>query len=359
MQFILDFEEIDKSSLNVVGGKNANLGEMIKAGMNVPPGFAITTHSYLSFITEAGLKRKIYKILSNLDPSDVQTLNTASSEVRELIDAASMSADIRSAIGRAYSQFCCKYGSEMIPVAVRSSATAEDLPTASFAGQQDTYLGVKGSDQVIESVQKCWGSLFTPRAISYRIKNEFPHDKVLISVGVQKLIDSKAAGVMFTLNPTNGDPSKVVIEGNWGLGETVVSGEVNPDRFVIDKVIMEINEITTSAKHIECIYDYERGEVVNAEMEAGRQCKCCLDDQELRELVRLSKAIERHYRCPQDIEWAIDRNLPFPDNIFIVQSRPETIWSQKKPEPKLKGMTGRWGEIVFNTLVKSHAPDPD
>ena len=149
-------------------------------------------------------------------------------------------------------------GVESLPVAVRSSATAEDLPTASFAGQQDTYLWIQGADQVVEKFSAA-GPAFTPRAIDYRIKNDFPHEKVLISVGVQKMVNSKAAGVMFTLNPTDGDLSKVVIEGSWGLGETVVSGSVNPDKFVVDKIMMETTERTISTKHIECVYDPEKG----------------------------------------------------------------------------------------------------
>ena len=162
------------------------------------------------------------------------------------------------------------------------------------------------------------------------MKNDFPHDKVLISVGVQKMVNSKAAGVMFTLNPTNGDISKVVIEGSWGLGETVVSGSVNPDKFVVDKVMLEINERTISTKHIECVYDLEKGQVVNADIDSEMQCTCCLEDQEIKELVKTAKIIESHYGWAMDIEWAIDKDFTFPKNIFIVQARPETVWSQRQ-----------------------------
>jgi pyruvate,water dikinase len=172
------------------------------------------------------------------------------------------------------------------------------------------------------------------------MKNDFPHDKVLISVGVQKMVNSRAAGVMFTLNPTNGDVSKMVIEGSWGLGETVVSGSVNPDKFVVDKVLMEINERKISTKHIECVYDVEKGEVVHADLEPEKQCKCCLNDQEIKELVKMASAIEQHYGCPQDIEWAIDNDLPFPENLFIVQSRPETVWSQREKGPIIGTKSG-------------------
>jgi pyruvate,water dikinase len=337
---VLNFDDVDKNSLANVGGKNASLGEMIKAGIRVPPGFAVTTDAYLNFITETGIKDRIYGILSDLDVGDVDALNNASTEVQQLITNASMSNDVGKDLAESYSQLCEQCRAEAVPVAVRSSATAEDLPTASFAGQQETYLWVEGKERVIERIQNCWASLFTPRAVSYRVKNDFAHDKVLISVGVQKMVNSKAAGVMFTLNPTNGDPSKVVIEGNWGLGETVVSGSVNPDKFVVDKVVMETNERTISTKHIECVYDPEKGEVINAELDSDRQCRCCLEDREIMELVNIAKNIEAHYGCAMDIEWAIDKDLSFPENVFIVQARPETVWSQRKEESVIGKKSG-------------------
>jgi pyruvate,water dikinase len=238
----------------------------------------------------------------------------------------------------------------VVPVAVRSSATAEDLPTASFAGQQDTYLWIEGTDKIIENVRKCWASLFTPRAIAYRIKNNFEHEKVFISVGVQKMVNSRAAGVMFTINPTNGDISKVLIEGSWGLGETVVSGSVNPDKFIVDKVMMEINERSISTKHIECVYDVEKGEVVNADVGEDMQCKCCMEDREIKALVKVAKQIEAHYGRAMDIEWAIDKDFSFPDNMFIVQARPETVWSQREVKSKMGGKTGR--QLLMEQAMK-------
>ena len=340
MNHILNFEILDKTSLPMVGGKNASLGEMIKAGIRVPPGFAVTTDSYLSFITDTGIKDTIFDILSKVRRDDVSSLNDASAEIQSLISNTPMDDDVQAAIGSGYSQLCQKCNVEDVPVAVRSSATAEDLPTASFAGQQDTYLWVVGAENVINSVRKCWASLYTPRAIDYRNKNNFPHEKVLISVGVQKMVNSKAAGVMFTLNPTNGDPSKVLIEGSWGLGETVVSGSVNPDKFVVDKVMMETSEKTISVKHIKCVHDPDGGEVIDVDVEEDMQAKCCLEELELKKLVEIAKNIEAHYGRPMDIEWAIDEDFPFPESIFIVQARPETVWSQRKKEPLLGKKTG-------------------
>ncbi len=340
MEYVINFQKVGKQDVPRVGGKNASLGEMINAGIRVPPGFAVTTESYLKFITDKGLKEKIFSLLSGLDPEDVKRLNQASDTIQEMIKEIAILEDIRNAIIDEYGCLCKEGHMEDIPVAVRSSATAEDLPTASFAGQQDTYLWIKGCDDVIDKVQCCWASLFTPRAISYRIKNRFPHDKVLISVGVQKMVNSRSAGVMFTLNPTDGDLSKVVIESSWGLGETVVSGDVTPDKFVIDKILMEASEKVISRKHIEAIFDDKSGKVITRDVPEDRQQECSLEDKEILELVRVAKEIEKHYGMPMDIEWAIDRDIPFPDNIFIVQARPETVWSQKKKESVIGGKSG-------------------
>ena len=340
MEFILNFEAVNGRSLPLVGGKNSSLGEMIQAGIRVPPGFAVTTDSYLAFITDAGIKEKILDIVSHLDPDDMESINQASDAVQSLIVSAPMPEPIGAAIREAYAELCRICSMEFTPVAVRSSATAEDLPTASFAGQQETYLWIQGAAQVVDRVQRCWASLFTPRAISYRIKNHFPHEKVLISVGVQKMVNAKAAGVMFTLNPTDGDLSKVVIEGSWGLGETVVSGSVNPDKFVVDKVVMETTDRTISTKHIQCVYDPDKKEVVNADVDADMQCTCCLDDREVKKLVEMGKTIETHYKRAMDIEWAIDKGFPFPENIFILQARPETVWSQRKAKSVIGAKTG-------------------
>jgi len=350
MDLILDFRNLNKGSLPLVGGKNASLGELINAGIRVPPGFAVTTESYSVFMDKAGINKPIFNLLAALNPDNIDALNRAAEEVRDMIKTAVIPDDVQKTIGEAYCRLCedCAVGA--LPVAVRSSATAEDLPTASFAGQQDTYLWITGADRVIESVRKCWASLYTARAISYRVKNNFPHEKVLISVGVQKMVNSRAAGVMFTLNPTDGDISKVVIEGSWGLGETVVSGSVNPDKFVVDKVMGEINDRTISTKHIECVFDVEKGETVDADVDEDLQCICCLEDLEIKELVKTAKIIEAHYGRAMDIEWAIDKDFSFPENIFIVQARPETVWSQRPKASKIGAKSGR--QLLLEQAMK-------
>lgn len=350
MAYTLNFNHLNMNSVPQVGGKNASLGEMIQAGIRVPPGFAVTTDGYLHFISGSGIEDEIHRILSEMEAGDISGQNNASQKIQRLIREAFMAKVIRAEIDHAYGELCKSCQAESLPVAVRSSATAEDLPMASFAGQQDTYLWISGVDQIVEKVQDCWASLFTARAIDYRIKNKFPHEKVLISVGIQKMVNSKAAGVMFTLNPTDGDLSKVVIEGSWGLGETVVSGSVNPDKFVVDKIIMETTEKTVSTKHIECVFDPERQEVIDAEVDPGLQCVCCLEEREVKELVKLGKIIEQHYGRPMDIEWAIDKDLGFPKNIFIVQARPETVWSRRKTQSVLGKKSGR--QLLMEQAMK-------
>ena len=332
--YTLWFDKAGKEAIGLVGGKNASLGELIRADIPVPPGFSVTTETYSEFLSGGKLKEKIESLLSQIDIQDVSSLENASKVIRQLMAEATFSKRIEEEISFNYQALAQVFDVPDLPVAVRSSATAEDLPGASFAGQQDTFLWVQGNDDVLKKIKLCMASLFTPRAISYRIKMGFPHEKVLISVGVQKIVDARAAGVMFTLNPTNGDPSKVVIEGNWGLGETVVSGICNPDKYVVDKVTKEIDR-KVSAKECECIYDPVRGGVAHVDTPPDRREIPCIEDQEILELARYAKRVEEYYGCPQDIEWAIDKHRPFPLNIFMVQSRPETIWSQQKKEPVL------------------------
>jgi len=336
MKYILNFEDLNRDSLPLVGGKNANLGEMIRAGISVPPGFAVSTNSYASFITQAGIKDEIFQILSDVNLNEIKSFDEPSVEVQALINSVLIPDDIQEAIKEGYSCLCDQCCMEILPVAVRSSATAEDLPTASFAGQHETYLWVEGADQVIESVHRCWASLYTPRAISYRIKNSFPHEKVFMSVGVQKMVNSRTAGVMFTLNPLNGDPSKVVIEASWGLGEAVVSGSVNPDKFVVDKVVLSILERSIGDKVTEYTLDKVIKQVVKCKTDNKRQKVACLSDDEIINLTRVGKIIERRFGQPQDIEWAFDKDIMPPDDLFFLQTRPETVWSAKKAEPITK-----------------------
>lgn len=331
---VIWFENLRKTDIPSAGGKNANLGEMLNAGIPIPPGFAVTAYSYQKFISETEISKKMYTILDETikDVNEPKQFEEASQKIRQLIESTPMPKDIKDAIRHAYEELCKRLNTTGVFVAVRSSATAEDLPDASFAGQQETYLNVKGADALIENSVKCWSSLFTPRAIFYRVQKGFEHEKVLISIGVQKMVNSKVAGVMFTINPVTGDPDQIVIEGNYGLGESVVSGAVTPDDYVVDKSTLKIIERRVAKKTLQYIRDPNTGKTVHVEVPPEKQEQPCLSDEEILKLAELAKRIDKHYGTPQDIEWAVDHDLPFPENVFIVQSRPETVWSTKLVE---------------------------
>lgn len=334
IELILWFDTLRNTDVPIVGGKNASLGEMINAKMPVPPGFAITAYAYEKFIKETKISKTIYEIIRKTikDHNNPKQYATASKEIRKLIENTKVPKEIESVIKTAYEKLNKQSKVKNSFVAVRSSATAEDLPDASFAGQQETFLNVKGSEDLLDKVVKCWSSLFTPRAIFYRNEKGFEHDKVFISVGVQKMVNSRAAGVMFSINPVTGDRNEIVIEGNFGLGETVVSGIVNPDDFIIDKESLKIKERRLARKTIQYLRDPKSGQTVHLEIPEKQQKIPCVSDDELNKLSKLAKVIEYHYKKPMDIEWAIDKDLSFPNNIFVVQARPETVWGDKGME---------------------------
>lgn len=351
MTYVVDLNELDRHAIGLVGGKNANLGELLKRGIRVPPGFAVTVDGFLHYLNEAGIKDDLFTLLGEVQTEDTACLDTVSAEIRGLFRQSQMPDAIMAQLRPHYERLEEACSRDGVPVAVRSSATAEDLPNASFAGQQDTFLWVQGVDEVATYVRRCWASLYSSRAISYRVMNGFPHDKVFMSVGVQKMVNSKAAGVMFTLDPANGDRSQVLLEGTWGLGESVASGEVTPDQFRVDKISKEINRRHVSHKHVECIPDPAGGIAKMVPIDDERSDTSCLTDHELRELVRISRLIEDHYGGPQDIEWAIDHDLSFPENVFIVQARPETVWSQKKPVSVFAGKSA--GELLLQRALQT------
>ncbi len=323
------FSDCDSNMIEEVGGKCSSLGELIQAGVRVPPGFAVTTAAYREFMSANTVLHEVEAMLAGIDHDDIARLETVSQEIRERIQQTPFSTRMEDEIAHFYTRLslvCCMPAT---PVAVRSSATAEDLPGASFAGQQDTYLWIRGVDDILDRVRRCTASLFTARAIAYRQKMRFRHTDVGISVGVQKMANSFTAGVMFTLNPSNGDRSSVVIDANFGFGESVVSGEVTPDQFRVNKVSLEVMERNISDKTILYTVDHKAHKTVKAEVPDERRKVQSVTDEELTELARMAKAIERHYGRPMDIEWAIDKDMPKGSNVFILQARPETVWSGK------------------------------
>lgn len=343
-EYILAFNRIGKDDHNRVGGKCASLGEMTQAGVAVPPGFAVTTDAYEAMLDHHGLRTEMERHLQSIDPENIDAVDRAAQAIRVRIRSHHLPEAVEQAIRDAYAAM-----GDSAPVAVRSSATAEDLPDASFAGQQDTYLWVRGADDVVSKVRDCWASLFTTRAVAYREKNRIPHIDVLMSVGVQKMVNAKAAGVAMTLDPGTGDRTRIIIDASWGLGEMVVSGVVTPDNFTVEKVLEEIIDRKISDKHVELVGDPTLGEAVEREVDDARRKLPSLSDAEVLAVARLAKRLEKQNKCPQDVEWAIDADLPEGENLLALQSRPETIWSQKKTEkPKSSYATGIMG--IVNTL---------
>jgi pyruvate,water dikinase len=326
------FQDCRNDAVALVGGKCASLGELINSGVRVPPGFAVTTHAYRQFMDESGLTEQVAALVDGLDPRDADALETASRAVRRVIDEAPFSTEMEDVIAEQYRRLSVQCCMPATPVAVRSSATAEDLPGASFAGQQDTYLWIRGVDDLLACTKRCISSLYTGRAIAYRLRNGFRHAEVAIGVGVQKMAHAYCAGVMFTLNPSNGDRSSIVIDSNFGFGESVVSGEVTPDHFVVNKVSLEIQQRTISRKQVAYILDSKAQKTSACEVPPERQTVQSLIDDEITELAWMGKQIEKHYGRPMDIEWAVDKNLPAGGNIFILQARPETVWSARGAE---------------------------
>jgi pyruvate,water dikinase len=332
-ELILWFEDIRKEDIPLVGGKNANLGEMIASGIPVPHGFAVTAYSYKKFITDTGIADKVYETLNKADVNNADALNKACAKIRQMIEEAKMPKDIEEAIKENYADLSKKYKQSELFVAVRSSATAEDLPDASFAGQQETFLNVKGDDDLLIFTKKCWSSLFTPRATFYRHDKGFRHEDVLLSVAVQKMVNSRTAGVMFTLDISTGEPDVIVIESNWGLGEAVVSGAVTPDSFHVNEDTLQIVGRNLAVKHVEYLRDPKSGGVIHSQVPPERQNIPSLSDEEIVRIAELGKQIEKHYGREMDIEWAVDREMKFPESVFLVQARAETVWSKKLKAP--------------------------
>ena len=327
------FEDCRRDAVALVGGKCASLGELIHAGVRVPPGFALTTEGYRRFMAEAGLDRQVRALLSAADVNDLPALERLSESIRALIEAQPFSLQIEDQVAECYRKLALRACMPALPVAVRSSATAEDLAGASFAGQQDTYLWVRGIDEVLLHMRRCISSLYTARAIAYRANKGFDDASLAISVGVQKMANAFTAGVMFTIHPANGDRSVIVIDSNFGFGESVVSGQVTPDHFVVNKITLDIIERIVSTKQMFYTVDAKTQTSQAVEMPFERQNVQSLVDDEITELAWLGKRVEKHYGCAMDVEWAVDKDLPAGGNNFILQARPETVWSAKSQSP--------------------------
>lgn len=335
MRYIRFFNELHLSDIPLVGGKNASLGEMYQKlstkGIHVPNGFATTSEAYHVLLNENGIREKIKKILENLDISDTKSLQERGFAIRELILNSTLPAELIKELQSAYHMLSKEYGAENCDVAVRSSGTAEDLPDASFAGQQETFLNIRTSESLLESVKRCYASLFTDRAISYRTSRGFDHFKVALSVGVQKMVrsDKASSGIMFSIDTESGSENLILINAIWGLGENVVSGRVNADEFFVFKPTLKkglstILKRSLGNKKEKMLYSDE-GHTVNVATTPEEQQRFSISDNEVMSLAHQALIIEEYYKRPMDIEWAKDG---FDGKLYIVQARPETVQSK-------------------------------
>jgi pyruvate,water dikinase len=316
---VIPFRALDLEDVALVGGKSAHLGDLTQAGFPVPPGFAVTADAF-----DAVVERHVDELLAGLDTEDVAALEQKTEHVRTVVESLDVPQEIAAAVAHGYHRLGDELELREPPVAVRSSAVAEDAADASFAGMQSTYLWLRGADDVLAGVRRCWASYFNAEALAYRAQHG---GAAGMSVAVQYMVDARVAGVMFTINPVTGDPSSIAIDASYGLGVTVVGGDVTPDSYLFSKVTREVVRSEIGAKEVECVAAAEGGGTVVREVDEERRARLCLEPAEVARLADLGRSVERHYGRAQDLEWAIDRRL---GEIFLLQARPETVWTQKR-----------------------------
>jgi pyruvate,water dikinase len=309
-----------------VGGKGGSLGELQRAGIAVPPGFVVKTGAFERFIRALEQRSPIRARIESLDPEDLTAVTACCKEMRARVEGAQLPEDVLQEISASHATLC---GASAAPVAVRSSATTEDAIDASFAGLQDTYLWVTDLAQTLHRVRSCWASLYSVESVTYRRRKGLPEEGVAMAVVIQRMVNARTAGVMFTRSPVTGDRSVITIEGAWGLGSAVVGGEVTPDRWVLGKITGEISVREVSEKLIQHV-PAAAGGIESVPVPEERRKAPCMSDAELQALRAVGRSVERHYGRPQDIEWAVDTDT---QQILLLQSRPETVWSAKEADP--------------------------
>ena len=335
---VVNFSQVNKSDIPLVGGKGANLGEMITEGFPVPPGFIVTAPAYYLLIEKNELQPKIKELIGQLDPQDSTQLNQVSKKIKKLILEADVPEEINQEIIKHYQKL--SKNSQPALVAARSSATAEDLPDASFAGQQETYLNVRGEKDLLDKVKHCWASLFEPRAIFYREEKGFDHFKVGIAVPVQRMVQSEVAGIMFTINPVSNDKNQIVIEAIYGLGEKIVQGAYTPDHYLVQKESWKILQKKVAFQKEEMTL--KDGGNQELKLPEAKQNKIKLTDEQIVELAQIGDKLQKHYKFPQDIEWALEDN-----KLYIVQSRPVTTITAESFEDNKKEISTKGLKLVL------------
>jgi len=324
------FEELGEGDRDVAGGKAVSLGRLTAAGIRVPPGYVITTSAFRQACTAFDPAGTIAQAVETLGTDDEAACRAVSAELRARVESAPLPADVETAILAAYRTLCGAESAEDAPVAVRSSATMEDGSDASFAGLQDTFLWVRGEAAVLDAVRRCWASLYSEPSIAYRRRLRLPESAMAMGVVVQQMVDARSAGVMFTRSPVTGDVSLIAISSSWGLGSAVVGGEVTPDEFVVNKITGELARQTISDKAIRHVPNRTTGGTTEEPVPQEQRELASLSGDEVKRLATLGREIERHYGRAQDIEWAICQNGDAETEIFLLQSRPETVWSSKE-----------------------------
>ncbi len=319
----LPLEQLRRADGARFGGKSASLGELLAANVPVPPGFALAADTFTLFLAEAGLTGRVAAALAGLEPADTERVGALAKAIGEEMRSAPVPASVVEEIDRRYAELG---GGEEVAVAVRSSALGEDSEEATFAGQQESYLWVRGAHEVADAVRDCWVSLYSPQAISYRARLRAPATSAM-GVTVQLMVDAAVSGVMFTCNPLSGDPSVVAVNASWGLGLAVVGGEVTPDYYLLSKVTGELVRHSISVKEIEYVPGAGGRGTIRVEVDPARREQPCLQPERLGELVELAGAIQRHFGSHQDVEWAIDRE----GRLFVLQSRPVTAVAKPAP----------------------------
>jgi pyruvate,water dikinase len=338
------YDEMEGKDFPLVGKKNASLGEMIKAGIRVSPGFAVTIHANEKFMNDTGIKEKVGEYLKELGEVNFETTKRASAFAVGLIESETIPSEIQDDILFNYAKLCELANTKDLPVAVRSSGAI------SMPGQMETYLNIRGEKDLMDYVKKCWSSAYTVEAIMYR-SNKGMGFLFSIGVGIPKMVNSRVSGIIFTINPLNGDVSKISIDASYGLGEAVVSGMVTPDTILVDKITGDIAKTTIGNKEVQCVYRERGSDIIQATVPEEMRERVSLSRNEISELCRLARLIEDYYGKAYDIEFGIDADLSFPENIIILQVRPESVWSRKETAPKTERKRDPMERILSQLLT--------
>ncbi|NOZ84359.1 MAG: hypothetical protein GXP60_06100 [Epsilonproteobacteria bacterium] len=338
------YDELRGGDYELVGKKNANLGEMMHAGIPISPGFAITIHANDSFIEKTGIRSKIETLVKKNGEATDENIKKLSKTIMSEIESADIPSEIEEDILENYHKLCKKCNLDAVPAAVRSSGGV------SMPGQMETYLNIRGDKDLIRYIKKCWSSSYNVEAIHYRVNRDM---SVLfnIGVGIPKMVHSKVSGVIFTLNPINGDFSKISVDASYGLGEAIVSGLVTPDTYLIDKVTLELIKTKIGSKEIKCVYEADGSDIKKVDVDNELRKKSALTNQELAYLAETAVKIENYYGKAYDIEFGIDEDLPFPENVIVLQVRPESIWNKKKDMSGKIGKPADVMNIILNNLI--------